>query len=391
MNIRFILLFSIFIIMTGFSILIIKWDLKYMSKDSIEENKGYKSIIVWKLKVKDYTNDTKDYKYTFAFGDEFTPYKAHWTTENNVAHYDALFAVQAQPVDIELFSILMPSKYFGNSTLIIHSYKAFNVPVGKIIYLGEYNMEILERNLNKDPSKPTTYNLNTTFNYESDGKEAAMKQFQEYFPKLFEQFKGNFETVKPYLFYDEFNSLTPLLKISDVETRWAIWKNGTHCDAFSDFNGFSMHPKDNLCYSQTTKQNYKLPENCTIKLQSHWKEGLNSTSYGFLIGADQYNCIHFDITAMGEVRVWKILDGKNVNTIYSEKKNSAVNECDGKIRNEHYIEKRGDTLTLFINGKEITSFKNPLAIDPDNWAIGISVTDNQTVEFNKLTVTDLSL
>ncbi len=365
-----------------------------LKKDVLYEEEGFKSVVLWRLKIVDQTGDFKKCYPTFIALDQRDLFNRlmnkedNWTEKDGAAYYDGTFMTQSRPGTCTIESIRLPlgtsisggvyTKGTKTSTYFdIDVDKSWVIPPGKVLYLGEFVVNILKREIIQGRGSVYTYNVTTSRNRE--GVDSSARIFRERYPDISGHFKNDAESAVSLLLNESFSMLS-------YRRGWAKRVNDEKYDAYISTAGeYVINTKTNTSAIVGIRPLFILPDRCDIELVSTWKSGMDNRPYGLLIGTDLKDFYRFAVSADGHAKASRYINGTIQSNSVSLKDGGAV-RSDGIRKNLHKVEVRGDTLRYYVNGNLVGEIDSRLK--RNQWFVGVTVSDRQEVTFDDLKITE---
>ena len=191
--------------------------LETLKKDQLDQEHGYQSIVFWRIKIIDRTNSFGNQKFEFLPAFQFYEneilvrnpgrYKiwpnlkksswngkilsGGWVKKDGVNYLDEMTIAEVKPGEYTLDSIylLMSLVYKPSYYFTIDVNKTFDIPPGKLLYLGEFDVEFVSKKIIKNMENVLLYNFQSSHNIDDFNRNLTI--VQERYPLLYNQFKNN--------------------------------------------------------------------------------------------------------------------------------------------------------------------------------------------------------
>jgi hypothetical protein len=172
----------------------------------------------------------------------------------------------------------------------------------------------------------------------------------------------------------------------DNANGWAIWKPGTHYDAYLENGEYVIEPRSPSNAPEVIPMTFPRPENFDVEVSTIWKSGVTDHRYGLVLGIDKATYYTFGASGNGQavVGINKGGAGDGIPDPIGWQPKTA-REGDGVSFNRLKIEVRGNRISYYVNDRYIGEIVN--AIIRDEWAVGVMVQDAQRVAFDDLVLT----
>lgn len=399
--------------------------LKNLETDQLAQEQEFQSIVFWRIKVIDRTNSFGKQKLVNVPGFQF--YEAEksgsdpilhiirpnlkksawdakvlsggWVKKDDVSYLDETTIAEIKPGKYTLDNIYFLMEYYNSFTVgkggtitqtsfTIDVDKTYDIPPGKLLYLGEFDVEFVSNNFVENKGNVYTYNVK--INQNTDDFNKNLKIVQERYPLLYSQLKNNAAIAYKHLFFEDF-SLTRIIRSGDMSFKrskrawkdsvWEIFPGGKYHLSGGEY---IIEPNDNKCHWSTIKFPTPVPINFDIELVSTWKSGVESGAYGLLLGNDSNNFCQFAVSGNGYSGIFVGVDGKYKEPQPVGWKPNTVNKGNGIVANQHKVEVRGNVLNYYVNDKYIGRVNNKSNFK--NGIVGVFVCDNQKVAFDDLKI-----
>lgn len=400
--------------------------LKNLENDHLAQEQGFQSLVFWRIKVIDRTNSFGKPKLANVPGFQF--YEAEksvsdpilhfirpnlkmsawdgkvlsggWVKKDDVSYLDETTIAEIKPGEYTLDNIYFLMEHYNSYTVgqggttatnyfTIDVDKTYDIPPGKLLYLGEFDVEFVSKK--NVENKGNVYTYNVKINQNTDDFNRNLKIVQERYPLLYNQFKNNVDIAySKYLFFEDF-SLTRILHSGDMSFKrskraWkdSVWELFSGGEYHLSGGEYIIEPNDNKCHWSTIKFPTPVPINFDIELVSTWKSGVENGTHGLLLANDSNNFCQFTVSGNGYSCIFVGVDGKYIEPQPVGWKPNTANKGNGTIANRHKVEVRGNVLNYYVNDKYIGRVNNK--INFKNGFIGVFVCDKQKVAFDDLKI-----
>jgi hypothetical protein len=399
--------------------------LKNLEKDQLAQEQGFQSIVFWRIKVLDKTNSFSKEKIINIPGFQF--YEAEksggepiihiirpnlkksawdakvlsggWVKKDDVSYLDETTIAEIKPGKYTLDAIYFLMEDYSiytvgkggttiTQTFTIDVDKTYDIPPGKLLYLGEFDVAFVSKKFVENEGNVYTYNVK--FNQDTDDFIKNLKIVQERYPHLYNQFNNTADIAYQYLFFEDF-SRTRILHSGDMSFKrnkrawkdsvWELFSGGTYHLSGGEY---IIEPNDKKCLWSTIKFPTPVPLNFDIELVSTWKSGIESGAHGLLLGEDSNHFCQFAVSGNGYSGIFAGVDGKYKEPQPVGWKPDTANQGNGTAANRHKVEVRGNVLNYYVNDNYIGSVNNK--INFINGIIGVFVCDKQKVAFDDLII-----
>ncbi len=395
--------------------------LKNLENDQLAQEQGFQSIVFWRIKVIDRTNSFGKPELANVPGFQF--YEAEksvsepilhfirpnlkmdawdgkvlgggWVKKDDVSYLDETTIAEIKPGEYTLDNIYFPmgnytsysARQYTTISFTIDVDKTYDIHPGKLLYLGEFDVEFVSKKFVEN--KGNVYSYNVKINQNTDDFNRNLEIVQEHYPLLYNQFKNNADIAySKYLFFEDFSQTETFshngnsIKIN--KRGWKSPGNYTGREVFIGGGEYVIEPHDNRCYWSTIKFPTPVPINFDIELVSTWKSGVDKNPYGLLLGNDSNNYCQFVVSGNGYSGIFVVVDGKYKEPQPVGWKPNTANKGNGTVANRHKVEVRGNVLNYYVNDKYIGRVNNK--INFKNGFIGVFVCDKQKVAFDDLKI-----
>jgi hypothetical protein len=371
--------------------------LSELDDDVLYTEKGYASVVFWRLRVQDKTGtissrpriaiyrskNTEDVTQRFDSGTRETlMVPGSWTKQEGLSQFNSPVFTAARPdeylfrdIDFFLYTGRQPSYWATGRpedkdiyfTVPLH--RRCTVPAGKLVYLGEIVVDFL-----KEERSGYSYQVNVIQD-EADQNNAT-KEFREAYPGLFKRFNKTVEKA-PW-------KVTLVEQFASNGNGWSVPAADKHVRAQFKDRKYMVQSKNDDCHVAGIAPTFGWPQQFDLELVStRTSDSVNAQDHGFLFGPDRDNGYHVLVSATGQARVELYKDGEARSVPIPEHGPAAGTSAQRTV-NRQRMEVRGDVLRYYLDDQFIGEIKNEF--DMKAWSFGLTVCGRQTVVFDQLTL-----
>jgi hypothetical protein len=371
--------------------------LSELDDDVLYTEKGYESIVFWRLRVQDKTGtissrprmaiyhskDTKEMAQRFdSRTGETLMVDGGWTKQEGLSRFDSLVYTAARPdeylfkeINFFMYTVRHPNYWSAGRSeeqdiyFTVPLHRRCTVPAGKLVYLGEIVVDFLKE-------EKSRYSYRVSVIQDETDLNNATKEFREAYPGLFKRFNKTVEKAawKVYL-VDQFAS---------NENGWAVPASDKHVHAQFRDKKYMIQSKNDDCHVAGMSPSFGWPQQFDLELVSaRTSDGVNAQDHGFLFGPDRDNGYYVLVSATGQARIDLYKEGEVRSAPIPSQIPSTGTMAQRKVDRQR-MEVRGDVLRYYVNDQFIGEIKNEF--DMKAWSFGLTVCGRQTVAFDQLTL-----
>lgn len=167
---------------------------------------------------------------------------------------------------------------------------------------------------------------------------------------------------------------------------WAVYKPGTHYDAYLEDGKYVIENRTDLNASEVVPMKSPRPDNFDLEVSAIWRSGVKNHRYGLVLGVNKDTYYTFGVSGNGQVVVGlnKGGEGRGIPDPIDWRPGLS-REGDGFTFNRLKVEVRGEKISYYVNGTPIGNINNTIVLDA--WVTGVMVQGRQKVTFDDLVVT----
>jgi hypothetical protein len=169
----------------------------------------------------------------------------------------------------------------------------------------------------------------------------------------------------------------------DDSRGWPDTRGGDSHDAYYDNGTYAVRTKNEFTSLEVISPGFPRPQRFDLELTATWKDGVDNSRYGLVLGVDRSTYYSFAVSGNGQATIAQHIDNQPGPQVMPWTLDSA-RRGNGMASNLLKVEVRGDDLTYFVNGIRLAEVRNSLI--KDRWSVGVMVQDRQRVTFDDLVI-----
>ena len=169
----------------------------------------------------------------------------------------------------------------------------------------------------------------------------------------------------------------------DNSRGWPDTRGGDSYDAYYDNGAYAVRTKNELTSLEVISPGFARPQRFDLELTATWKEGVDNSRFGLVLGVDRSTYYSFAVSGNGQATIAQHIDNQPGPEVMPWTLDSA-RRGNGTASNLLKVEVRGDDLTYFVNGIRLEQVRNTLI--KDRWSVGVMVQGRQRVTFDDLVI-----